>query len=87
MQDCPDVEQLLQWLNGLVDENIGNEFANHVADCNECQVQLEKLTDSSSLKPSDGGDVLGRPTFTNEPHFQSLRKSLPQKIGELRSDD
>jgi tetratricopeptide (TPR) repeat protein len=87
MQDCPKVEQLLRWLNGLVDEAIGIEFADHVADCNDCQTQLEKLSDSSTLKPSDGGDLLDASTFTNEPHFKSLRKSLPKKLGELRSDD
>ena len=87
MQDCPKSEQLLQWLNGLIDESIGNDLSSHVAGCSDCQAQLERLTDSSTLKPSDGGGALDGPMFTNEPHFQSLRKSLPQKISQLRSED
>lgn len=85
MEKCPGTQQLLQWLNGQMDEPDSSQLAIHVADCDDCKAQLDRLTDSETLKPPGGKHKLDEATFTDEPHFKSLQKALPQRIGKLRS--
>ena len=81
MDNCPDSETLLQWLNGSLDESQTQDLGKHVAACAACQSCLEELTDENSLAPpSDPSSILDGTTFTNEPHFRSLRLKLTEQV-------
>ena len=86
MENCPDTTELLRWINGSLSESSAQKTNVHVADCQQCQQRLEELTADESLQPPAGPDALGGPTFTNEPDFRSLQKTLAGKTKQLRRD-
>ncbi|QEG20709.1 serine/threonine-protein kinase [Mariniblastus fucicola] len=88
MENCPEIRVLIQWLNGALPSEQSAEIESHIESCSECHERLLSLTDDAALQPpSNPDDVLGsNETFTNEPHFRSMRERLSRNVGWLKSD-
>ncbi len=88
MENCPETRVLIQWLNGALRENEPSTIEKHIEKCDACQAKLLNLTDDFSLQPpSDPDSVLGDgDTFTNEPHFRSMRERLSRIVAKLQAD-
>ena len=87
MNNCPETRILLQWLNGSLPAQESSEIEKHVEKCEACHAKLLNLTDDFSLQPPQNPeDILGGDTFTNEPHFRSMRERLSKNVASLKSD-
>ena len=81
MKTCPETGALLQWLNGSLPDPEMEQIKEHIESCDACQKKLLELTDEISLQPPLNPDsFFEKGTFTNEPHFQSMRKNLSRNV-------
>lgn len=87
MENCLDSGTLIRWLNGSLESTKVSAVEVHIGECEKCQDRLEALTGDPSIAPPDLGEgLLANPTFTNEPHFRSLRQRLGERVANLLKD-
>ena len=84
MDKCLDTSLLIKWLNGSLGEDQTIEFGEHIESCEQCRQRIDELTDDPSINlPSDPASLLPGSTFTDEPHFRSMRQKLGEKVSDL----
>jgi tRNA A-37 threonylcarbamoyl transferase component Bud32/tetratricopeptide (TPR) repeat protein len=87
MENCPETRYLVQWLNGVLNESESSTTESHVEQCESCQQKLLTLTDDFSVQPpADPNAILESDTFTDEPHFHSMRERLSRNVAKLKFD-
>jgi serine/threonine protein kinase len=84
MESCPETKTLIQWLHRQLNQGECNFLETHISRCQPCQNRMLELTDDQSLRLSDDPqEILGKHTFTDEPHFQSMREKLSARVAEI----
>ena len=87
MENCPNMASLIAWLGGSSPDRDKSLISRHVETCPNCQDRLEEHTNEATIQPiGDPGSIVDQSTYTDEPHFTSLRRRLSEKVSELLKD-
>jgi len=86
METCPETRVLIQWLNGSIALSETEQIEEHIESCDMCQKKLRDLTDDFSLQQPNPEKFFQQDSFTNEPHFQSMRENLSRKVSIIKPD-
>lgn len=86
METCPETRVLIQWLNGSIALSETGQIEEHIESCDTCQKKLRDLTDDFSLQQPNPERFFQQDSFTNEPHFQSMRENLSRKVSNIKPD-
>ena len=88
METCPESTVLIQWLNGALPTPDTQQIEKHIESCDVCHEKLLNLTDDYLLQPPPNPDELlgDRNTYTNEPHFRSMRERVARSVARMKSE-